>query len=266
MRPRPETRQNGSGLMTAALIAGSRRGRRENNMSLFSDLFNPSKKFDQAAQNIQAGIAQGRSEAVPIYQQGQQTLKDYYGNAIDTLSTPSAATTGAITSSTAGANLYADLTGANGPEGQARARALFQTDPGYDFAREQALQATQRATGTGGFQGSGNVLTALEDRASGLAAQQYGNWAQRLQPYLQQQTSLAQLDEQRRQALAGVYGAAGGDITSQGNALANLLYGSDTGAANATAAALMGSQNATNKLGGGLLNLTAALLGYKGSN
>jgi hypothetical protein len=218
-------------------------------MSLFSDLFNPSKKYDQAAQNIQAGITQGRSEALPILEKGQQTLTDYYGNAINTLQGP-------LSGSTAGgANLYADLTGANGPEGQARARAAFQTDPGYEFTKNEALQGVQRATGTGGFQDSGNVLTALQDRAAGLASQQYGNWAARLQPYLGQQSDIAK-------ALAGVYGTAGGDITSQGNSIANLLYGSDTGAANAAAAALMGSQNAENKVGGQVLDLGAKLLGY----
>ena len=221
-------------------------------MSLFSDLFNPSKKLDQAAQSIQAGIQQGRSEAAPIYQQGQQTLKDYYGQATGAIQ-------GTLGGFQGGANLYADLTGANGPEGQARARALFQTDPGYQFARDEALQATQRQTGTGGFQGSGNVLTALQDRAAGLASQQYGNWASRLQPYIGATGDLTK-------ALAATYGAAGGDITTQGNALANLYYGADTGIANAGAAALTGAQSATNALGGQIIkiggDLAGKLLGY----
>src|SRR5215471_19903442 len=189
-------------------------------MSLFSDLFNPSKKLDQAAQIQQQGLIQAQQQALPYYQQGVNTLQDYYGKAAGAIQGPLGGTTAG------GAGLYADLTGANGPEGQARARALFQTDPGYQFARDEALQATQRQTGTGGFQGSGNVLTALQDRAAGLASQQYGNWAARLQPYLGQQTDLSK-------ALAATYGAAGGDITSQNNAIANLLYGTQTGIANA---------------------------------
>ena len=140
-------------------------------MSFFSDLFNPSKKYDQAAQAIQTGIQQGRSEAQPLYTQGISDLKNYYGQGVGALNIP-------FQGANAGAGLYGDLTGANGPEGQARARAAFQTDPGYQFARDQALQATDRASGTGGMQYSGNVLSALEDRASGLAQQQYGQWAQ----------------------------------------------------------------------------------------
>jgi hypothetical protein len=221
-------------------------------MSLFSDLFNPQRKFDQAAQNIQAGIQQGETQALPYMQGGIDTLKQYYGQA-------AAPYQQVFGSASAGANLYGDLTGANGPEGQARARAAFQTDPGYQFALNQALQATQRAQGTGGWQGSGNVLSALEDRASGLAQQQYGQWAQRLAPYLGQQSQAAS-------GLAGVYTGEGQDVTSQNNAIANLLYGSATGQGNAGAAALTGAQSAENQLGGGIMNLAAKLLGFSKGN
>ena len=46
-------------------------------------------------------------------------------------------------------------------------------DPGYQFTRDQALQGTTRAQNAGGNQFSGNILTALQDRAGGVAAQ-YG--------------------------------------------------------------------------------------------
>lgn len=48
----------------------------------------------------------------------------------------------------------------------------FQTDPGYQFARDQAMQAVQRSNSR--MLGSGNLMTALQDRAAGLASQQYG--------------------------------------------------------------------------------------------
>ncbi len=221
-------------------------------MSLFSDLFNPTKKLDQAAQVQQQGLINAQQQALPYYQSGVDTLKNYYGQAAGAIQP-------ALAGASGGAGLYGDLTGANGPEGQARARALFQTDPGYQFAMDQALQATQRQTGTGGFQGSGNVLTALQDRAAGLASQQYGNWAARLQPYLGQQTDLSK-------ALASIYGTEGGDITSQQNAIGNLLYGTQTGIANAGAAALTGAQSAENALGGQIFktagDLGSKLLGY----
>jgi len=46
-------------------------------------------------------------------------------------------------------------------------------DPGYQFTRDQALQGTERAENALGNQNSGGILTALQDRAGGVAAQ-YG--------------------------------------------------------------------------------------------
>ena len=51
-------------------------------------------------------------------------------------------------------------------------------DPGYQFTRDQALQGTQRAQNAGGNAVSGNVLTALQDRAGGVSAQ-YGDMFRR---------------------------------------------------------------------------------------
>ena len=46
-------------------------------------------------------------------------------------------------------------------------------DPGYQFIRDEAMRAVKRSMP--GYQQSGNVLSALQDRASGLAAaQQFG--------------------------------------------------------------------------------------------
>lgn len=47
----------------------------------------------------------------------------------------------------------------------------FQTDPGYQFAKQQALDAVMRSNSN--MLGSGNLMNALEDRASGLASQAY---------------------------------------------------------------------------------------------
>lgn len=49
----------------------------------------------------------------------------------------------------------------------------FYNTPGYQFTRDEALQATERqASATGGLR-SGNTLTALQDRVAGLASQNY---------------------------------------------------------------------------------------------
>lgn len=47
----------------------------------------------------------------------------------------------------------------------------FTTDPGYQFAKDQALDGVMRANSS--MLGSGNIATALADRAGGMASQAY---------------------------------------------------------------------------------------------
>lgn len=51
--------------------------------------------------------------------------------------------------------------------------ASFTTDPGYQFALDQGLQAVQRSNSA--KRGSGNALLALQRTGQGLAAQQFGS-------------------------------------------------------------------------------------------
>ncbi len=54
------------------------------------------------------------------------------------------------------------------------------TDPGYQFTMNQAMQETGRAASAKGYGKSGNVMAALQDRASNIASQQYGSIIDRL--------------------------------------------------------------------------------------
>jgi len=54
----------------------------------------------------------------------------------------------------------------------------FQGDPSYQFARDEGLRATERTMSK--QRGSGNALAALQQRASGLASQNYGAQYDRL--------------------------------------------------------------------------------------
>jgi len=54
----------------------------------------------------------------------------------------------------------------------------FAGTPGYQFARDQGLQATQR--GMSSQRGSGNALAALLDRGTGMAQQNYMDYAKLL--------------------------------------------------------------------------------------
>lgn len=46
----------------------------------------------------------------------------------------------------------------------------LEDDPGFNFIRDEALEAATRKLNAGGFQDSGNILAELQNRASGLAA------------------------------------------------------------------------------------------------
>lgn len=119
-------------------------------------------------------VAQGQLDEI----QGQNTgiinnFEQQYGNTFD----PSTAR------ATAGANLYADAQGINGPDGNARAVGAFQAGPGYQFALDQGMQALTRGASAGGMLASGNTLTAAQQYGQGLANQEYGGWLGRLAGY-----------------------------------------------------------------------------------
>jgi len=161
----------------------------------------------------------------------------------------------------AGANAYGNAVGANGPAGQALARANFQTDPGYGFQLDQGLQALNRTHAAAGNLSSGNADTDALKFSQGLADQSYGNYVSRLAPYLNQQQ-------------LGTAGAAG-VATGQGNAL-NQSYDLQGNAANQTQTTmgnnLAGAElnnyktgaNLWNAIGGGLNFLSGGVGGQGG--
>lgn len=79
------------------------------------------------------------------------------------------------------AQRYADPFGQYRPQ-YANALAQMQSNPssvantpGYQFTQDQAMNQIGRSAAAQGYLGSGNVLTALQDRASGIASQQFNN-------------------------------------------------------------------------------------------
>lgn len=157
-------------------------------------------------------------------------------------------------------NLYTPLAGAttmqanalglNGADGNATATGAFQTNPGYDFQRDQGLQALdRRASAAGRFQ-SGNADIDAMTYATGLADQSYNSWLDRL-------TGASNT------ALAGQTGAL--------NNLANLATGTATqrlGLAGDVSSGLLGVNNQraegeeANKAG--IANLGSNLIGMAG--
>src|SRR5215471_17307713 len=101
-------------------------------MGFFQDLFGQTaaKAATDAAQQRIAGLNAGLTQETPYYNQAVGATQTGYGAAQNTWQP-------LYNTGTEGANAYDDITGANGVAGQDRARALFQTDPGYEFIRDQ---------------------------------------------------------------------------------------------------------------------------------
>src|SRR4051812_24397179 len=78
----------------------------------------------------------------------------------------------------------------------------FSGTPGYGFAFDQAMQGVNRNNSA--MRGSGNVLAALQDRASGLASQNYND-------YLHTVGGLAGQEQNYDLGLAGANNAAQGN-------------------------------------------------------
>jgi hypothetical protein len=196
--------------------------------------------YRQAAQEQAQGLQTAFTQQQPYYQSTLDALKTGYGGAINAFQP-------GYNLGVVGSQAYADATGANGPAGQARALAQFQTDPGYEFQKSQALQQADRLNSQYGNLGSGNQVYADMQLANNLANQSYGQYVSRLAPFLGYSTTTA-----------GQYGGAqigqGTDLANAYGAEGNLQYNTTTGAANALAAGTTGAANAQAAASGGLLN------------
>lgn len=115
--------------------------------------------------------------AAPLYQAGRTDLTTNFGQAGDAFKNLQQGTQ-------AGSNAYGDATGANGPEGLARAKALFTQTPGYVEGLNQSLDQNDRRTASRGMLGSGNTIADTTKLATDYANQKFGDYASKLQPYL----------------------------------------------------------------------------------
>jgi hypothetical protein len=111
-----------------------------------------------------------------------------------------------------GYDTYADATGANGPEGLARAKQNFQTSPGFQFQLDTGLDALTRAAAAQGGAGGNTMVDAMK-YGTGLAQQDWGNYVGRLQPFMGAATTagggLSSAETGIGGALAGIYGNQG---------------------------------------------------------
>lgn len=79
-------------------------------------------------------------------------------------------------------DLNLDALGVNGPQGNARATAAFQTTPGYDLAKTAGLEAIDRRRAIGGMYASGNAdMDTGNFITNQLYQTQYAPWMAGLQ-------------------------------------------------------------------------------------
>jgi hypothetical protein len=201
----------------------------------YFDLFS-NDKAEEAAQQRNQGLQQGYQALGQDYTLGRNALTTGFGQAGDLYKN-------LLSQYGGGAGAYGDAAGANGPEGFARAKANFQTDPGYGFQMDQGQQALNRSHAAAGNLSSGNADADTLKFSQGLADQSYGNYVSRLAPYLQgQQNATAGAAN----AAAGLGGGLNQSYMGEGNA-ANANY---TGQGASTAAATMNNYNVgANQLG-----------------
>lgn len=70
--------------------------------------------------------------------------------------------------------------GVNGTQGQNDARSAFSAGPGYEFNRDQGLEAINRRRAAGGMLDSGNADRDAQTYGAGLASQEYDKWLNNL--------------------------------------------------------------------------------------
>lgn len=128
-------------------------------------------------------------------------------------------------------SLYLDSLGANGADGNMRARDAFTTGPGYEFTLDEGLKAINRRRAAGGMLASGNAdLDALR-YGTGYANQTYRGWQDQLAGFVNPE-------------LSATSGAASGR-TGVDTSIANLV-GADTLARLGLEQTVTGGQAGTN--------------------
>ena len=140
----------------------------------------------------------------------------------------------------------ADLLGLNGPDAATTAMGNYHTSPGYQFALDQGLRATDAGAAAKGMLRSGATLKAEQTFGTGLADQDFTNYYNRLfdlsklgesaaagtgAANISTGQGIASTDLSAGSALTNIYGNAASGIGNAVNNYANnSIYGSRTNA------------------------------------
>lgn len=208
-------------------------------MGLF-DVFNTTDQR-QAANDQIAGITAGLGDLTKSFGQGRGALQTNYSAGLQ----PFIQNYGQARQ---GGTALGDALGLNGPQGNAAAVAAFQNNPGYQFEKQQGMDAILANQAKSGELASGNTNLDLMKYGTGLADQSWGRYIQNLQPYLNQ-------EDQAASGIGGLYSNLGNQLNQNFQGQGNAQYGAATSIGNANAradlAGLDASGNALGAIAGG---------------
>jgi hypothetical protein len=217
-------------------------------MGLF-DVFGTGAQRDAANSQI-AGINAGIGDLTKSFGQGRGALQTNYAAGLQPFMQD-------YTQAMRGGTALGNALGLNGPEGNAAAVAAFQNNPGYQFQKQQGMDAILANQAKSGQLASGNTNLDLMKYGTGLADQSWGQYISNLQPYLNQENQAAS-------GIGGLYSGLGNQLNQNYVGQGNAKYGADTSIGNANAnadlARLTASQQGLGAIAGGV-NLGAKLFG-----
>lgn len=187
----------------------------------------------KAASDQKAGITTGYLGAQDLINGGKDDLRTNYAAALDPLKTTfDAAATG---TGQQGYQAFADATGANGPEGLERAKALFKATPGLTEGLNMTLDQNDRRAASRGSLGSGGTVADTTRLAGDYASQKYGNYVAGLQPF----TAVPGQMTAAATGMAGVNTGLGNQLNASNLTMADLFNKGSMGIGNANANADM---------------------------
>lgn len=216
-------------------------------MGLF-DIFSDKPAKDAAAA-LTAGYQTGKTDANNQLTAGQTSADALYGKAYSPFEQLFASTG-------KGADAYADATGVNGADGLARAKAIYQANPGYSGGLNTGIDQVMRTAAARGDLGGGNTSADTIKFASDYDNQQYSNYVNSLAPYLGAQQGAAS-------GGASVLGSQAGSDLGVSSQIANNNYNAATGIGNANAQADLAKYSASSNFWNALMGIGS--LGLKAS-
>lgn len=215
--------------------------------NFFTDLFS-TKPAEEAAKQKALGFQNAQTAATTALDNGQAGADALYGQAYAPYSS-------LIDSTGRGAAAYGDASGANGADGYSRAGEMFRATPGYQSGFDLLTDANDRRAASRGILASGNTIADTAKLATTYADQNYGNYVNRLAPYLGANNSAIGGGA----AVKGANAAADLGVAGQ---KAQFGYNAATGVGNANADAALApygaSQNFWSALMGGANTLLKA--------